>query len=76
MLVKDTWAALWLRVLSSALSGIRVSPNFAGKITDRRNRNPMKSKGQKQGSHIMIGKDWQEGKRDTAGHGDPAASLA
>jgi hypothetical protein len=57
MLVKDTWTALSLRVLSSGVSGMRVSSKktLEGTIADY--RNATQSKGQKQENQIMIGKD-------------------
>jgi hypothetical protein len=55
--VKDTWTALSLRVLSSGVSGMRVSSKktLEGTIADY--RNATQSKGQKQENQIMIGKD-------------------
>src|SRR6266851_5341108 len=50
MLAKDTWTALLLTVLSSGVSGMRVSSKETPErnIADYRKRNPMRLRGQKQ----------------------------
>ena len=62
MLVKDTWTALSLRVLSSEVSGMRVSSKktLEGKNCGLSQHNPMKSKGQKQENQFMIGEGLTE----------------